>query len=260
MANANVHVTSDQPDAAVAAQMRRLSRRAFATGAVAALAGAAGVRWLATRELDDGIPWPLRRMLGLNELIAQGLFGSRGAAPEFAPERAEDLRVNGMVGLASPVQAADWTVQVTGTHERRIPLAAILALPAQEITTEFKCVEGWSRIVRWKGVRLADFLQRFAAPAPYVALTTPLDGVDERGREDRYYVGLDGASAMHPQTLLAYEMNGAPLTLAHGAPLRLVSTVKYGYKSIKRISAITLTDRRPPDYWAARGYDWFAGL
>ncbi len=67
------------------------------------------------------------------------------------------------------------------------------------------------------------------------------------------------ASALHPQTLLAYEMAGSALTLEHGAPLRLVTPVKYGIKSIKRIGTIRFTNDRPADYWAERGYDWYAG-
>ncbi len=63
----------------------------------------------------------------------------------------------------------------------------------------------------------------------------------------------------HPQTLLCYEMNGEPLTLEHGAPLRLVTPVKYGIKNIKRIGTIRFTDKRPADFWAERGYDWYAG-
>jgi len=92
------------------------------------------------------------------------------------------------------------------------------------------------------------------------AANQKLNGKNSRGREDRYYVGLDRASALHPQTLLCYEMNGQPLTDEHGAPLRLISTVKYGYKCIKRISVIELSDSRTADYWAQRGYDWYAGL
>ena len=65
---------------------------------------------------------------------------------------------------------------------------------------------------------------------------------------------------MHPQTLLCYEMGGRPLTLAHGAPLRLVTTVKYGVKSIKRIGRMTFTDERPRDFWSEQGYDWYTGL
>ena len=67
-------------------------------------------------------------------------------------------------------------------------------------------------------------------------------------------------SAMHPQTLLWYAMGGKPLTLEHGAPLRLATTVKYGVKSIKRIGRITFTDERPRDFWAEQGYDWYTGL
>jgi DMSO/TMAO reductase YedYZ molybdopterin-dependent catalytic subunit len=78
--------------------------------------------------------------------------------------------------------------------------------------------------------------------------------------DQAYFVGLDSASALHPQTLLCYEMNGADLTGAHGAPLRLVIPVKYGIKNIKRIGEITYTNERPEDYWANEGYDWYAGL
>ena len=141
-----------------------------------------------------------------------------------------------------------------------------MALPNTEMTTEFKCIEGWSTIVTWAGTRLSDFLAqhplatrsgRAVDPnnppsdlAPYVSMATP-DG--------QYYIGLDIESALHPQTLLCYEMNGAPLTEKHGAPLRLVTPLKYGVKQIKRIGTIAFLDERPADYWAARGYDWHAG-
>src|SRR5213079_3390107 len=128
-----------------------------------------------------------------------------------------------------------------------------------------KCIEGWSTIVHWAGVSLVDFMRKYPPatrsgkkfdparlddPPEYVSMETPDGG---------YYVGLDMASALHPQTLLCYEMNGKPLTPEHGAPLRLAIPVKYGIKSLKRIGAIKYTDQRPPDYWAERGYDWFAG-
>jgi len=74
-----------------------------------------------------------------------------------------------------------------------------------------------------------------------------------------YYVGLDSPSAFHPQTLLCYEMNGRRLSPNHGAPLRLVIPLKYGIKNIKKIGTIRFTDRRPDDYWAKLGYDYFAG-
>lgn len=142
----------------------------------------------------------------------------------------------------------------------------IRRLPRVEMTTELKCVEGWSTIVTWAGARLSDFITQYqpatrngsqpdARNRPqdlvrYVSMVTPDGG---------YYVGLDMPSAMHLQTLLAYEINGAPLNLAHGAPLRLVTTTKYGIKQIKRIGRIAFTDERPADFWAERGYDWYAG-
>jgi DMSO/TMAO reductase YedYZ molybdopterin-dependent catalytic subunit len=240
-------------------EIRRLTRRSFATAAIAGLAGAAGVGWVATRELEDGVPWPLRRVLEFNQRVAQTFFSDDRLSPEFPLARATEPRENGHVGLMSSPTLANWTITVSGNVERRIPLAVIKELPAYEMTTEFRCVEGWSRVVNWKGVRLADLLNKYGAPGQYVGLSTPPDALTPSGQPDRYYVGLDRPSAMHPQSLLAYEMNGAPLTLGHGAPLRLVSTVKYGYKCIKRVSLIEITDHRPADYWAQRGYDWYGG-
>ena len=75
-----------------------------------------------------------------------------------------------------------------------------------------------------------------------------------------YYVGIDMPSALHPQTLLAYEMNGKTLEDRHGAPLRLVVPVKYGIKNIKRIGKIAYTNEQPADYWAEQGYDYYSGL
>jgi DMSO/TMAO reductase YedYZ molybdopterin-dependent catalytic subunit len=119
--------------------------------------------------------------------------------------------------------------------------------------TELKCIEGWSTVIAWAGARFADFAAHYP-PIPgtrYVRMDA---------ENDDYYVGLDVESCLHPQTLLAYEMNGRPLTPAHGAPLRLVIPVKYGIKNIKLITGITYTAHRPEDYWAAQGYDWYAGL
>jgi DMSO/TMAO reductase YedYZ molybdopterin-dependent catalytic subunit len=253
---------SDEPltsEAKLDADVRRMTRRSFTTGAIAALAGGSAATWLATRATEDGALWPLRRVLEFNERVAQSFYSPTRLAPEYAVDQAAEPRVNGRVGLESPLSGADWSLRVIGQRDRQIPLSALKQLPAQEMTTELKCVEGWSRIVHWKGVRLADFLDKFTVPTEYVGLSTPPDGKDANGDVDRYYVGLDRPSALHPQTLLCYEMNGQPLSEAHGAPLRLISAVKYGYKCIKRIGVVELTDRRPADYWAQRGYDWYAG-
>jgi len=78
--------------------------------------------------------------------------------------------------------------------------------------------------------------------------------------DKRYYVGLDMPSMMHPQTILCYEMNGKPLPMNQGYPLRLMTTVKYGIKDLKRIQTIFFSNERPRDYWYERGYDYFSGL
>ncbi len=130
-------------------------------------------------------------------------------------------------------------------------------LKRYELVTQFKCIEGWSQIVHWAGVRFADFIDMFP-PAlidgrepRYVYLESP-DG--------DYYVGYDMDVCRHPQTLLVSEMMGAPLTQPHGAPLRLHTPTKYGYKQIKRIGLIAYTNDKPDDYWTKLGYDWYAGL
>ena len=132
----------------------------------------------------------------------------------------------------------------------------IRALPHHELVTQFKCIEGWSEIVHWGGARFSDLVAAYK-PAKidgrdpkYVYMETP-DG--------EYFVGLDYDSVIHPQTLLAYEMSGQPINKWHGAPLRLSTPLKYGYKQIKQIAKIEYTNLRPKDYWAQLGYDWYAG-
>jgi DMSO/TMAO reductase YedYZ molybdopterin-dependent catalytic subunit len=249
-------------------EMRRLTRRSFITGAAAGLAGLAG--WLSLRYAgpEDGLPWPLRRVLELNERLANGYFRDSRLAPSFPAEQAGEPRVNGSIGLARTADLSKWRLHVRNEASSlfSLTLADIKALPRVKMVTELKCVEGWSQVVSWTGVSLGDFA------AHYKLATRSGDRPDPAGRaadllqyaglatpDGSYFVGMDAKSVFHPQTLLAYEMNGQPLNVGHGAPLRLISAVKYGYKSLKCVGTITFTDRRPPDYWAQRGYDWYAG-
>ena len=119
--------------------------------------------------------------------------------------------------------------------------------------TRHSCGEGWSAIGSWTGTPLRHFLKLIGADtrAKYCWF--------QCGDQDGYNSPLDMETALHPQTLLAYEMNGKPLSWRHGAPLRLAIPLKYGIKNIKRIGTIRYTDVRPADYWAERGYDWYAG-
>ena len=173
---------------------------------------------------------------------------AKGAAVRMKPMEMPEVAHRGIPGLL-------------------LTMADVRKLPHVEMVTEFKCIEGWSEIVCWGGVRLRDFLAmypptigsvnqfqptEFATGLPeYIAFETP-DG--------QYYVGIERQVALHSQTLLAYEMNGQPLTPDHGAPLRLVTPLKYGIKQIKQIGRITYMNTRPRDYWHEQGYDYYAGL
>jgi DMSO/TMAO reductase YedYZ molybdopterin-dependent catalytic subunit len=267
---------SRSEDADVLRELRRRTRRSFLVGGAAALAGLAGFRWLTTRAEDDGVPWPLRRALEVDEGLSEELFDGSRLARTFPPSAIEPLRQNGAIGLADDFDPASWTLEIEGIHPGAVPgdaeattasltIDAIRALPRVEMITEFKCIEGWSNVVQWAGARLSDLMRVYppstraggapdlARPADlvrYVAMETPNAG---------YYVGLDMASALHPQTLLAYEINGEPLPPEHGAPLRLAIPVKYGIKNIKRVGRVRYTDRRPRDFWAEQGYDYYAG-
>jgi DMSO/TMAO reductase YedYZ molybdopterin-dependent catalytic subunit len=235
-------------------EARRVSRRSFLWAGLA-VGGTVGL-WQAILRSPRaaGMLAPLRAVNDFNGALWQRLFREGSRAPTFDPSLA-GARFNGDIGLRSPLDLADWRLRLVGLRggERVLTLEDIRALPRTEQTTEFKCVEGWSQITTFAGVRMIDLLDTLRSPVipPFVGMETP-DG--------NYRVALDAASVLHPQTLLAYEMNGKPLELRHGAPLRLAMPVKYGFKQIKRIGRITFTEERPPDYWYEEGYDWYAGL
>jgi DMSO/TMAO reductase YedYZ molybdopterin-dependent catalytic subunit len=145
-----------------------------------------------------------------------------------------------------------------GTPGLLLTMDDILKLPKHDLVTQFKCIEGWSQIVHWSGVRLADLIAAYPPEKGadgrlprYVYMETP---------NGDYYVGYDLRVCLHPQALLVTEMGGSALTQYHGAPLRLHAPMKYGYKQIKRIGLIAYTDQQPDDYWTKLGYDWYAGL
>lgn len=233
--------------------VRKLSRRGFVSLGVAAAAGLGAYKWLRSRPAEEGLASPFRRVLLANETLARAYYSPARMIPTFRPPDVRGSRVNGQLGLASPVDAAEWRLKIEGgASPVSLTLDAIRELPVHEMVTELRCIEGWSILVHWKGARLRDLMERHPPQQPvrYVAMQTP-----DRG----YYVGLDMESALHPQSLLVYEMNGAPLNLVHGAPLRLAIPIKYGIKNIKRVGTIRYTDVRPADFWAERGYDWYAG-
>jgi hypothetical protein len=222
--------------------------------------------WMIARQapLVDETYAPFRQVLEWNGKLWHRLYNEDRLARAPLPPKGKKPRFNGDLGLGKAIDASKWTMSVvteSATESARpleLNMAAIRALPRTETSTEFKCIEGWSDVISYAGVRFSDFIKAYklgvrpdGTSYRYVGLETP-DG--------EYYVSIDMDSMIHPQTLLAYEMNGQPLDPPNGAPLRLIIPVKYGIKSLKRIGKIVFSDTRPPDYWEEQGYDWFAGL
>jgi len=237
------------------AEFKAKSRRSFIVGGAAALAGVLGWKWIDMQPKVDRIPALLRSNHELAESVWRGLYRPGAMAPTFPISASGMPKANGRHGLGSEIDLDAWSMQIlnhAGQEIGRMDMDAIRALPKVEMTTELKCIEGWSQIVHWGGARFSDVAAMVpeASQREYVGLATP-DG--------DYTVGMDMASMMHAQTLLAYEMQGEPLALMHGAPLRLMTPLKYGVKQIKRIGSVQFTDTRPDDYWAERGYDWYIG-
>ncbi len=253
---ARLRAEVDDAPSISAGEYRGISRRSFLTAGAAVAGGVFGFYGLQKRPEIDNIPDVTRRFHRLNERIWSTGFRDDHLAPTYSPAESSILRVNGRIGIRSEIDLETWTLEVHGSDGTVLgthTLDEIMALPKHEMIIEHKCVEGWSQVTTWAGARFSDFQGWYPkyADTGYVALETP--GGD-------YYVGNDRATMDHPQTLLVYEMVGGPLDQEHGAPLRLATPLKYGIKQLKRIGVVRFTDVQPADYWAERGYDYYAAL
>ena len=218
----------------------------------------AGWKWLRNQPEDNGASKPLRAVLNTNESIFSNLISNDHLTRTFPISAAEHkVKVNGDAGMGKDFDPAAWKLQLVRSvgDTQYISIEELKSLPKTDIIFNFKCIEGWSQVTHWGGVKFSDFVQKYGlgeqSKMQYVGLHTPDNG---------YYVGIDAKSILHPQTILCYEMNGQPLPLNQGAPLRLIIPVKYGIKHLKRIGTIYFSNQRPPDYWFERGYDYFSGL
>ena len=207
---------------------------------------------------STGVQEPLGKVLDANEKVFTNTLSPKHLAKTFPKTAAaKKPRVNGDVGMGEDFNAEAWRLHlIRGDGDTiLIGIEDIRKLPKTEIVFDFKCIEGWSQVTHWGGVKFSDFIRAYhldlQSGMQYVGLVTP---------DSAYYVGIDMASAMHPQTLLCYEMNGKPLPMDQGYPLRLIIPVKYGIKSLKRIGTLFFSNDRPKDYWYERGYDYYSGL
>ncbi len=239
-------------------KIRRRTFLSFLGFIAAAATGIFSWKWLNRQPQNAAALQPLRKILETNEKILTSTFSEHHLVKTYPIEKAEkNVRKNGTYGLQNYIDANAWRLNVRkGDGSTFVfTLDDIKKLPKKNIVYDFKCVEGWSQIQYWGGVPLRDFIAanglQNEAKTKYIGLETP---------NKQYYVGLDMPGALHPQTILAYEMNGQPLTMEHGFPLRLIIPVKYGIKNLKCIGEMFFSNTKPRDYWAERGYDYYAGL
>lgn len=147
-----------------------------------------------------------------------------------------------------------WTLEVAGLvrYPVRLDLEMLMRLPSITHKVNHYCVEGWTAVTEWTGVRLAEIARR-------VDVLPEARYVDFESFDSGYHESWDLASALHPQTLVAYGYDGAPLEPLRGAPARLHSPIKLGYKSVKYLTRMVFLPERNGGYWSDRGYEWFAG-
>lgn len=199
----------------------------------------------------------LRGFSRLNDAVGEGLT-SHTLAPQYpVSARTRDRDFPGyFISRPKPPMAPDgWAFEVGGLVRKptRFTLEMLKALPRVTYTVKHHCVEGWSAIGTWTGVPVSSVM----------ALVEPTDAARylrfdtfDKG----YYNGWDLTSATHPQTILAYAFNDRGLTVKHGAPLRLYSPIKLGYKLTKYLTKMTFTAERPGGYWEDGGYPWLGGV
>lgn len=185
------------------------------------------------------------------------LFSSRRLAPELPPsaQTPEDAFPAYFISDSMPFPPAGWTLKVGGliAHPMVLTLDQLRQMPQTEMRVQHHCVEGWSAVASWRGVRVSE-IAKLAGLDPRVRF------VEYRSFDSGYWSSWDLGSSLHPQTLLAYEFNGRMLYPDHGAPLRLYSAVKLGYKSVKYLTEVNFLPNQTGGYWEDQGYDWFGGV
>ena len=251
------------------------SRRHF----LVRIAGAAGALLLSGCDQLSRSPWftsILDRAEKLNQGAQRMIVSRRAMAQEFSEaDLSPSFRSN---GTAVPDDSdyrelaeagfADWALEVSGLVENpvQLTLGQLRAMPSRTQITRHDCVEGWSAIGKWTGVPLHQVLAlvRPLANARYAVFrcADPMDGTED----SKYYESIDMDDAYHPQTLLAYALNGSALPIANGAPLRLRVERQLGYKMAKYVMSVELVEdfsdigEGRGGYWEDRGYEWYAGI
>ncbi|MGH9529839.1 MAG: molybdopterin-dependent oxidoreductase [Terriglobales bacterium] len=200
----------------------------------------------------------LKAGLGFSDWASEDLFRRHHLAPTFANSQVAPFNkfpINDYDVDDPDVDLSAWTLAVGGAVQKpgNYSLAQIQTLPKLRQNTRHVCVEGWDVIGRFGGVRLSDFLAMIGADRTAKFVTVEC--------ADDYYESLDMPTALHPQTLLCFEMYDQPLTREHGAPVRLQIPTKIGYKQAKYLTSLNVAHvLRKVGYWEDQGYSYFYGL
>ena len=231
---------------------RKMLHRALALGAITALPGC-DYEDPQNPDLADDF---LHAMSWFNDRVQQALFDPHTLAPTYSPDQiANPPRFNAFydISQAPVVDPATYKLELGGQIQSKTPwtLGMLRGLRQDSQITRLICVEGWRTIGQWSGVRLADFLSRVGADTTckYVSFKCA----------DGYYSSIDMESALHPQTILALDFLGAPLTAPFGAPVRLRIPTKLGFKNPKSITYLGVGNVYTGGYWEDQGYNWFSG-
>jgi DMSO/TMAO reductase YedYZ molybdopterin-dependent catalytic subunit len=228
---------------------RLFLRRSLTLGGLSLLIGCAIVD-------EDGVENALMNVSRFNDKVQGWLFDPKQLAPTY-PESmiTRPFPFNAYYGEdeVRQVDAASYRLEVSGmvADKHAWTLPELQALPQTDQVTRHICVEGWSAIGKWGGVKFSDFLARVGADtsAKYVGFKCA----------DDYYTSIDMPTALHPQTLLTLSYDGQPLPPRYGFPMKLRMPTKLGYKNPKHIQAIFVTNTYPGGYWEDQGYNWFGG-
>ena len=268
--------------------LKNQSRRDFLLYGAGIFAGAFGFLWLLPDETRARLHLQpiaaarrkarlLDKTLDFDDDVAEALYSPTRAVPTYPlSDAARELRNNYDGQTPDPAYIPDWHLTVEGLASGKVEKLAASDIQAlvtryggrHDQVTRLVCVEGWSMIAGWGGLRFADFLSAYPPmPGAKWARLDSSVNLDSDGNSDPYYVSVDLPTARHPQALLATHQNDAnqqivPLTVEHGAPLRLIVPMKLGLKNIKAITKISYVVDEPKDYWSSegRGYSHYDGL
>ncbi len=194
----------------------------------------------------------------LNQSFGELLVRPQRLIPEFSASAIDPkaLLLN-TYDITPKIDPIDYKLVIDGEVKfpTELNLFNLKKLPFTSMVMQHVCVEGWAAIVQWGGIRLRDLAQVVQPKdsARYVLFESA----------DKYTESWDLASSLHPQTLLAYQMNGQPLPVENGAPIRLAAPIKLGYKQSKWVTKISFVSQIPQGgkgYWEEQGYEWFGGI